>query len=93
MRPKAKPTELINDDRTIITEWYFTKNAETGWHRHAHDYVVLPMADGTLQIETDDGTGFSDLQKGRPYARRAGVEHNVINATDHDFSFIEIEYK
>jgi hypothetical protein len=27
-----------------------------------------------------------------PYARREGVEHNVVNANPYDFAFMEIEH-
>jgi hypothetical protein len=33
------------------------------------------------------------LQAGVSYARRAGVAHNVINANDYEFRFVEIELK
>ena len=33
------------------------------------------------------------LTNGAPYYRGEGVEHNVINPTDHDVAFIEIEIK
>jgi mannose-6-phosphate isomerase-like protein (cupin superfamily) len=33
------------------------------------------------------------LQAGVSYARPAGVAHNVINANDYPFCFIEIELK
>jgi quercetin dioxygenase-like cupin family protein len=45
-RPQAVPTVQINDDRVIVTEWRFAPGAETGWHRHGHDYVVVPMTNG-----------------------------------------------
>lgn len=94
MRAKAVPEQLIANDRTIVTAWRFADGAETGWHRHAYDYVVLPMADGRLQIEGADGqSSFSDLKAGEPYFRQAGVEHNVVNVSGREFSFIEFEYK
>jgi hypothetical protein len=41
-----------------------------------------------------DGTHHdASLQAGVSYARQAGVSHNVINANDHEFRFIEIEIK
>lgn len=93
-RPKAKPTEFINDARTITTEWRFAPGAETGWHRHGHDYVVVPMTSGKLLLEEPGGTSRTvDLVAGRPYARTEGVEHNVVNANDYEFVFIEIELK
>ena len=36
-RPQAKPTLLIQNDRTVTTEWRFAPGAETGWHRHGMD--------------------------------------------------------
>ena len=32
------------------------------------------------------------LKRHVPYARREGVEHNVVNANPFDFAFIEIEH-
>jgi len=35
----------------------------------------------------------SALTAGQSYTRLTGVEHNVVNANDHDFVFVEIELK
>jgi quercetin dioxygenase-like cupin family protein len=93
-RPKVTATVFINDVRTVTTEWRFAPGAETGWHRHGHDYVVVPMTTGKLLLEEPGGTSRTvDLVTGRPYARGEGVEHNVVNANDYEFVFIEIELK
>jgi quercetin dioxygenase-like cupin family protein len=93
-RSKARPTVFIDDARTITTEWRFSPGAETGWHRHGHDYVVVPMTTGKLLLEEPGGTSRTvDLVAGRPYTRGEGVEHNVVNANDYEFVFIEIELK
>ena len=93
-RPKAVPTVQVNDDRVIVTEWRFAPNAETGWHRHGHDYVVVPMTTGALLIENPGGQSVTvPLTAGVSYARKIGVEHNVVNASPHEFVFIEIEVK
>jgi quercetin dioxygenase-like cupin family protein len=93
-RPQAKPTVLIEDARVIATEWRFAPGAETGWHRHGHDYVVVPMTTGELLIETPGGAEMRvPLTAGKPYARKEGVEHNVVNASAGEFVFIEIELK
>lgn len=93
-RPKAMPTTLIDNARSIATEWRFAPGAETGWHRHGHDYVVVPMTTGKLLLEEPGGaTRTVDLVTGRPYFREEGVEHNVVNANAHDFVFIEIELR
>jgi quercetin dioxygenase-like cupin family protein len=67
--------------------------AETGWHRHAHDYVVVPTTDGELLLETSGGNFTAPLVAGRSYARQLGVEHNVVNNSAHEVVFIEIELR
>jgi len=90
---KAIPTLQIEDDRVIVTEWRFAPGADTGHHVHAHDYVVVPLTSGTLRLEEPGGTRDVQLTAGVSYARKAGVEHNVINANAFEFSFVEIELK
>jgi mannose-6-phosphate isomerase-like protein (cupin superfamily) len=93
-RPRATHEVLIDNDRVIVTKWSFVDRAETGWHRHGHDYVVVPLADGTLMLEEPGGaTREAPLTSGAPYFRTAGVEHNVINASGGPFAFLEIEVK
>lgn len=92
-RAQAIGTRLIENDRVVVTEWRFTPRAETGWHVHGLDYVVVPQTTGTLLLETKSGDKYAELQVGAPYFREAGVEHNVVNANDFEFVFIEIEVK
>lgn len=93
-RPKAQPTLLLEDERSIATEWRFPPGGETGWHRHGHDYVVVPMTTGKLLLEEPGGTSrTADLVTGKPYSRREGIEHNVVNPNPFEFVFIEIELK
>lgn len=88
---KAVSTVQVKTDRVIVTEWRFAPGAETGFHVHAHDYVVVPMTTGTLRLEESGGTRDADLTAGVSYARPAGVAHNVINASPHEFCFVEVE--
>ncbi len=91
-RPAATPTVRIDDDRVKATEWAFKPGAETGWHTHEHDYVVVPLVSGRLLIEMPDGSSSTaDLTQGIPYARKVGVEHNVINDGDGEMRFLEVE--
>ena len=92
-RPKATPTVQIDNDRAKVTEWRFAPGAETGWHRHGMDYVVVPMTTGSLLLETSQGNMKSALTAGVSYTRLTGVEHNVINDNPHEFVFVEIELK
>jgi quercetin dioxygenase-like cupin family protein len=88
---KATSLVQLKNDRVIVTEWRFEPGAETGHHTHAHDYVVVPLTDGTLRLEESTGTRDVRLETGASYARHAGVTHNVINANTYEFRFVEIE--
>ena len=92
-QPLAVPTRQVENDRFIVTEWRFAPGAHTGWHRHAYDYVVVPMTTGRLTLETTSGPAAAELVSGNAYARLAGVEHDVINDNPHEFVFVEIEAK
>ncbi len=92
-RPLAVPTRQIDDERVIVTEWRFAPGAHTGWHRHAHPYVVVPLTTGSLSLCTVDGSTTAALVAGRAYARPAGVEHDVTNDNAFEFAFVEIELK
>ena len=92
-RPRAVPTTFIDNARVKVTEWRFAPDAETGWHIHAMDYVVVPQTDGKLLLKEKGGERFADLKVGIPYTRNAGVEHNVINANNYEFVFVEVEIK
>ena len=101
-RPKATSKLLQETGRAIVTEWRFAPGAETGWHRHAHDYVVVVLTAGKLMQETANGEIVTGLALGQSYAREAGVEHNVVNPNPHEFvplkgvlkrMFVEVELK
>ncbi len=89
----AKPAIQIDNSRTIVTRWSFRPAAETGWHCHNYDYVIVPNTNGRLKIETQQGSDIVELEIGESYFRSAGVEHNVINVNNFAFSFVEIELK
>jgi hypothetical protein len=90
---KASGVVLVENEITRITEWNFPKCGDnTGWHEHECDYSVIPMFSGILKI--DDGTTISEssVEIGKPYFRKKGARHDVINGNDFPCSFIEIEY-
>ena len=92
--PKATPTRLIENRSVIVTRWTFAPGEATGPHVHPHNYVVVPLTTGKLKIVTSDGAASdAELVTGAPYAREAGVAHDVINRNAFEFSFIEIEVK
>ena len=89
----ASSRVLIDNDRVRVTEWRFASRGDnTGWHKHAYDYVVVPLFDGKLEISMPDGkTVVAELKSGEPYFREKGVEHDVLNGNDFECAFIEIE--
>jgi quercetin dioxygenase-like cupin family protein len=93
MSASARPTVQIDNDRVRVTEWRFAPGAATGWHRHDHDYVVVPVATGRLRVVSGQGESTAELTAGQAYFRPAGVEHDVVNASPHEFAFVEIEVK
>ena len=90
----AVGTVKIENQRTRVTEWRFAKKGDnTGWHRHAYDYVVVPLFDGTLRIKQSDGeVVIATLRHGEPYFRALGVEHDVISDNDFECAFVEVEF-
>jgi beta-alanine degradation protein BauB len=93
MAGTAQATKLVENDKVIVWEYRFKKGENTGWHRHGHDYVVVPLMDGRLRIESASGNTVSEMKAGAAYFRSEGVEHDVINASGGDYAFIEIELK
>jgi quercetin dioxygenase-like cupin family protein len=74
-----------------VTEWRFAAGAETGWHRHEYDYVVVPLTEGLLRIVAGAGESTAELKQGVAYFRRAGMQNNLINAGADFLAFIEVE--
>ena len=93
MTGTAKATVFFENERVIVTEWRMAPGTSTGWHRHGHDYVVVPLVDGKVTIKSKTGSNVGDNKKGVPYFRQEGVEHDVINTDAHEYTFIEVELK
>ena len=93
MSGTAEATIHVENARVIVTEYRFAPGANTGWHIHGHDYVVVPLLDGKVKLDTPEGIKFAEMKKGVPYYRNKGVEHDVINASEGNYAFIEIELK
>ena len=94
MRPACIATLLVSDDRVIVTRFDFAPGAETGWHRHGHDYVITAVTDCPMLIEeTGGGQRRVLVPAGTAYRRNAGVEHNVVNDGAFTMTFVEVELK
>jgi quercetin dioxygenase-like cupin family protein len=84
---------VIHNDRVKVTEWRFKERGDnTGWHRHAYDYVVIHLFDGFLEIDLGKVKLLkAPMENGVPYYRELGVEHDVINGNDFECAFVEVE--
>ena len=91
MPSAAVPTVQVDSREVRVTEWRLPPGAAIGHHRHAHDYVVVPMTDGMLTIVTPGARSESAIRAGQSYFRKAGVEHDVVNETSGEIVFVEIE--
>jgi mannose-6-phosphate isomerase-like protein (cupin superfamily) len=92
-RPAAVPTVQLDNDRVRVTEWRFAPGSATGWHRHGHDYVVVPMTSGTLHLRSAGADATAQLVAGQPYYRPLGAEHDVLSPGPGEVVFIEVEVK
>ena len=92
-RPKTTGELIVDNARVRITRFTWPPGAETGWHRHEYDYVIVPYEDCRVRVESAGGVIDAAMQRDAPYFRDKGVEHNVINIMDRPFTLIEIEIK
>jgi len=90
----AVATVQQDDGLARITRWDFAPGAATGWHTHGWPYFVVMLTDAVMKIEAADGTiSEVQLKAGQSYRRPAGIEHDVMNGSDHAMAFVEIELK
>ena len=92
---QATPTVQEDNDRVRVTEWRFQPGGRDRVPRSQKwtmSWCQAAMADLKLVSPEGEET-FADLKHGQSYFRKAGVHHNVINASDYEFAFVEIELK
>ena len=94
MRQTCTATVMVDDARVRVARFDFEPGAETGWHRHGHDYVITAITDCPMLIEEAEGNVRRVLvAAGTAYRRSEGIEHNVVNDGAVPMSFVEIELK
>ena len=93
-RNKAISNIQIENELIRVTKYTFLPGDETRMHKHYYDYIVTPLTNGKILLEDKNGNKTnSNLKAAEPYFRKAGIEHNVINNSKENLSFIEIELK
>ena len=94
MRKPCVATVMVDDARVRATRFDFAPGAETGWHRHGHDYVITAVTDCHMLLEEPGGGSRRvTVPAGTAYRRMEGVEHNVVNDGPEPMSFVEVELK
>lgn len=88
----ATATVQIDNGFTRVTEWRFPPGTQTGTHTHEFDYVVVPTVPGTLHVVAPGEEFDNQLVRGASYTGTAGTTHNVINASDVECTFVEVEF-
>jgi len=84
-------TAQFENARTRVSQTRLAPGRATGFHRHAHDYVIVPITSGTLLLKEPGGERTAALESGVAYFREAGVEHDVVNVGDAEVVFVEVE--
>jgi quercetin dioxygenase-like cupin family protein len=81
----------IDNGRARVTRYRLAPGASIGFHRHSHDYVIVPITSGRLRVTEAGCEAIADLNSGTAYFRSAGVEHDVGNAGAQEMIFVEVE--
>jgi beta-alanine degradation protein BauB len=89
----ARPTVQQDDAVVRITRWDFEPGAATGWHSHGWPYFVILLTDAVLRVHDGAKILETPLVAGQSYRRPAGIEHDVMNGSQHPIAFVEIELK
>jgi beta-alanine degradation protein BauB len=88
---EARATVQADDGRIRVTRYDMAPGDRIPWHRHAHDYLVVPITDGAFEVVAADGPSPQRTTAGESYQRTAGAEHELVNG-ERPYSFIEIEF-
>jgi quercetin dioxygenase-like cupin family protein len=84
----------VDTPEVRVTEWRLAPGSATGHHIHQMDYVIVPVTAGEMTIVAPNGErSRAQLGAGQSYFRKAGVEHDVLNETDAEIVFLEVELK
>ena len=91
MNGEARASVQVDDRGIRVTRYDMEPGDRIPWHRHAHDYLVVPITDGEFEVSGAGGPAVQRVRAGESYRRDAGAEHELVNCA-HRYSFIEIEF-
>jgi len=88
-------TVMFENERVRVWDFVVEPGKSKGWHRHDLPYVIIPMTDGEIELESAL-TGDIARPKGRigePIWRDAGEVHDLRNVGKARYRNILIELK
>jgi hypothetical protein len=59
-----KTDRQIDNNRVRVTRHRMVPGAHTGRHRHAHDYVIVPVTDGRMRLAEGGRESTAELAAG-----------------------------
>ena len=93
MTGKAEPTYILDNASVRVADWRMGSDTQIGQHVHPMDYLVVALSDGELTIATGDKEIAFPIQVGATVFGKTGDAHDVLNRTDQEVRFLEIELK
>ena len=84
----------VDTPEVRVTEWRLAPGSVTNHHIHEMDSIIVAVTTRETTIVSAGGApAKARLGLGKSCFRKAGVEHDVLNATATDLVFPEIELK
>ena len=84
----------VDTPEVRVTEWRLAPGSVTGHHIHEMDSIIVPVtSDETTIVAAGGERSKAQLGLGNSCSRKAGSEHDVLNASAADIVFPEIELK
>ena len=86
---------MFENERIRVWDFVVEPGKSKGWHRHDLPYVIIPLTDGDIEIESAL-TGNIERPKGTvgsPIWREAGEVHDLRNVGTTSYRNILIELK
>jgi quercetin dioxygenase-like cupin family protein len=86
---------LFENERVRVWSLDLGPGEASDWHSHDHDYVIVVLeADGSLEVEEEDGTRLNrGLRAGGAAFRKRGEVHRALNKSSAPYRNILIELK
>jgi quercetin dioxygenase-like cupin family protein len=85
---------LFENDLVRVWELAVEPGKSKGWHRHELPYVIVPLTDGHIEIESADGRVIRPEDKaGKAIWRDPGEVHDLRNRGEATYKNVLVEIK